>query len=53
MWRETDDGKQLAEQMRGLFLIKSCKVKDTSGESLKLGDDDRATLRTEFQFVSD
>jgi hypothetical protein len=53
MWRETDDGKQLAEQMRGLFLTKSCKVKDTSGEWLKLSDDDLATLRAEFQFTSD
>jgi len=53
MWREIDEGKELAEQLRGLFRGKSFKVNDTSGEWFKLSDEDLETLRTKFQFVTD
>jgi hypothetical protein len=43
----------LAEQLRGLFRTKSCKVNDTSGEWFKLNEEDLETLRTKFQFVTD
>ena len=53
MWCETDDGKELAERLRDLFLPKFCKVKDTSGEWFKLDATDLESLRTKFQFISD
>ena len=52
MWWETDDGRELTELLRDLFLSKFCKVKDTSGEWFKLDDADLETLRTKFQFIS-
>src|SRR5208283_1223499 len=53
LWCETDEGRELAEQLRGLFRTKSCKVNDTSGEWFKLNEEDLETLRTKFQFVTD
>jgi hypothetical protein len=53
MWCETDQSKELAERLRGLFRTKSCNVNDTSGEWFKLNEGDLETLRTEFQFVTD
>jgi len=53
MWHETDEGRELAEQLRGLFRTKSCKVNDTSGEWFKLDEEDLKTLRTRFKFISD
>jgi hypothetical protein len=53
MWCETgegDEAKRLAEQLRGRFQKKSCKVKDASGEWFKLDAENIATLRTEFGF---
>lgn len=53
MWCETDDGKEIAERLRGFFRMKSCDVNDTPGEWFKLNDEDLETLRTKFQFISD
>ena len=53
MWRETDENKELAERLRGLFCTKSCRVDDTPGESFKLNYEDLETLRTRFQFIGD
>lgn len=53
LWCETDEGKELAEQLRGLFRTKCCKVDDTSGEWFKLSEQDLESLRTKFQFVTD
>jgi hypothetical protein len=52
MWCETDDGKELAERLVGVFRTKSFNVKDTSGEWFKLNAEDLETLRTKFQFIS-
>jgi hypothetical protein len=49
---ETDDGNELAEQLRGPFRTKSCKVSNTSGEWFKLNEEDLETLRTKFQFIN-
>ncbi len=53
LWCETDEGKQLAEQLHVLFQAKICRVDDTPGEWFKLSDEDLETLRTKFQFISD
>jgi hypothetical protein len=49
---ETDDGKELAEHVRGRFRTKTCKVNDTSGEWFKLNEVDLQVLR-KFQFIHD
>lgn len=53
LWHETDEGRELAEKLRGLFRAKTCKVNDTSGEWFKLSAEDLETLRTKFQFETD
>jgi hypothetical protein len=51
MWCETDEGKQLSEQLRAIFQSKSCKVPDTPGEWYALTDENLETLKKEFGFV--
>ena len=53
LWCETDDGKELAEQLRGLFRTNSCNVNDTSGEWFTLNEEELGTLRTKFKFIND
>lgn len=52
MWCETDEGKQLSEQLRAIFQSKSCKVPDTPGEWYALTDENLETLKKEFGFTS-
>lgn len=52
MWRETTEGKKLAEQLRSRFATKSCRVEGTPGNWFALDEKDRETLRAEFGFTT-
>jgi hypothetical protein len=50
MYRESDDGKQLSQQLHDLFRAHTCKIEDVRGEWFKLNDADLRMVTEKFGF---